>query len=212
MENDKRTEPLREWNRLARENTENAIVSSMFAATLRTTFPLDSFSNWMLVATATVASFLLVNAESLVEFVGKEGIVTGGYILCGSCIFGLLSKIFGLRCKMAIELSSAIQTTFFEHLERYEVEEEKIQEGASFWGITLETGVRIERILKEYLSPFPWFVKWLAKRHFKKHEGNPQIGYLTQLKSLRVQGYATFIQAVLFIYFFAQVFLSASKL
>ncbi len=184
----------------------------MFSATLRTTSPLDAFSNWMLVATAAVASFLLINAEGLVEFVGKEGIISGGYVLCGSCIFGLLSKIFGLRCKIAIDLSTAIQTTFLEHLERYEVEEEKIQEGASFWGITLETGVRIERILNEYLSPFPWFFKFTAKRHFKKNLGNPQMGYLTQLKSLRAQGYATFIQAVLFIYFFAQVFLSASKL
>lgn len=212
METDKRTEPLREWNKLTRENTENAMVSSMFSAALRTTSSIDLFSSWMLVATAAVASFLLINATDLIEFIGKEGIITGGYILCGSCIFGLLAKIFGLHCKLALELSDAINKTFLEHLKRYEIEEEKIQEGASFWGITLETGVRIDRILTEYLSAFPRPVRWLASRHYKKHKGNPQAGYLTQLKSLMFQGLTTFIQAVLFIYFFGQVFVSAAKI
>jgi len=32
MSEDSRIQPLLEWNRLARENTENAIVSSMFQA------------------------------------------------------------------------------------------------------------------------------------------------------------------------------------
>ncbi|MBB3167171.1 hypothetical protein [Simiduia aestuariiviva] len=212
METDKRTEPLREWNRLARENTENAIVSSMFNATLRTTFSISEFSNWVLVATAAVASFLLVNANDLMDFVGKEGIIAGGYILSLSCIFGLFSRVIGLRCKMAIELHDAIRHTFIEHLERYEAEEEKIQEGASFWGINLEAGIRFDRILKEFLAPFPWFVKYFATKHIEKNSENPQIAYLTQLKNLRTQAYATIIQAGLFIYFFVQVFSSASKL
>ncbi len=40
MPDDSRTEPLREWNRLARQNAENAIVSSMFEASFNASDPV----------------------------------------------------------------------------------------------------------------------------------------------------------------------------
>ena len=48
MSHDPRTEPLEEWNRLARENTENAIVSSMFEASAKASEPIEQFSAWLL--------------------------------------------------------------------------------------------------------------------------------------------------------------------
>lgn len=48
MNNDPKTEPLKEWNRLARENTENAIVSSMFEAGSKSSEPIKQFSTWLL--------------------------------------------------------------------------------------------------------------------------------------------------------------------
>ncbi|PKG76214.1 hypothetical protein CXF86_04725 [Shewanella sp. GutCb] len=212
MKQDERTKPLQEWNRLARENTENAIVSSMFVSTLRVSNSIDVFNNWMLVATAAIASFLIINVSGIIDFIGREGVVDGGYILCLSCLLGLFGKIAGLRCKVGLELSEAVKETFTEHLTQYKSEEEKIQQGAKFWGISLETGVRIERILKEYLAPFPKPVRWLADRSLKKQKQNPQLPYVKQVTSFMIQSTTVVFQALFFILFFVEMFMSIAKL
>ncbi|MBE4583205.1 hypothetical protein BOO29_19360 [Vibrio navarrensis] len=212
MDKKEQTKPLREWNDLAKQNAENAIVSSMFVATLKTTSSLDTLNNWLLVTTGAIASFLLANINNISEFLGRDAIVDGGYVLCISCVFGVFGKIMGMRCKMAQDLSESVKITFLEHMKTHEEEEAKIQEGAKFWGISLDTGVRIERILSEYLALFPAPIRWLANRHFKKEKDNPQIAYVGQMKSLQVQGIAILIQATLFIYFFVAMFTAISKL
>ena len=72
MIDDPRTEPLREWNRLARENTENAMVSSMFEAASKASEPIETFATWLLVGTAAVASFLITNADKLLPLVKQS--------------------------------------------------------------------------------------------------------------------------------------------
>lgn len=212
MDNKEKTKPLREWNDFARENAENAIVSSMLLVTLKTTSSLDTLNNWLLLTTGAIASFLLANINNISEFLGRDAIVNGGYVLCISCVFGVFGKIMGIRCKMAQELSESIKFTFLEHMKTHEKEEEKIQESAKFWGISLDTEIRIERVLSEYLALFPAPIRWLAKRHFKNEKDNPQVAYLGQMKSLQVQGWAILIQASLFIYFFLAMFTAISKL
>ena len=210
MQNDPRTEPLKEWNHLARENTENAIVASMFEATAKASEPISTFSDWLLVATGAVASFLIANADSLLPYISRNGFVTCGAFLCVSCVFGLLSKIFAVRCKIGVETGTAVRSTFAEHLEAYKLEEEKIQEGAKFWGINLQTGIRIDRVLSEFLRPFPSWVQYLANRHFKKQAGNPQIAYVALVRNLNAQGLAAFLQAVCFFGFLCAGFIFAA--
>ncbi|OQQ02911.1 hypothetical protein BK412_13955 [Vibrio campbellii] len=207
-----RTKPLQEWNRLARENTENAIVSSMFLATLKVSNSVDVFNNWMLVVTAAIASFLIVNVSGVIEFIGRDGVVNGGYILCLSCVLGLFGKIAGLRCKIGIDVSESVKETFTEHLSQYKTEEEKIKEGAKFWGISLETGVRIERILNEYLAVFPKPIRWLAKRSIEKQKKNPQLTHSRQIRVFLIQSTTVVFQAVFFILFFVNIFVSIAKL
>lgn len=107
MIDDPRTEPLREWNRLARENTENAIVSSMFEAMSKAIEPIEMFATWLLVGTAAVAAFLITNADKLLPLVTQSGFVTCGTFLCLSCFFGLLSKMYALHCKIGIDVGVA---------------------------------------------------------------------------------------------------------
>jgi len=47
MTEDSMTEPLKEWNRLARENAENAMVSSMLEAGARASKPIEAFATWL---------------------------------------------------------------------------------------------------------------------------------------------------------------------
>ena len=52
-------------------------------------------------------------------------------------------------------------------------------------GITLDTNIRLERILSEFLSPLPGWVFWLVNRQLKKHMSNPQMGYLPIIKGVQ---------------------------
>jgi len=198
---DPRTESLREWNRLARENAENAMVSSMFEAGLKASEPIETFSTWLLVGTAAVASFLITNADKLVPFIGHRGFLVCGTFLSLSCILGLFSRMFALLCKIQIETGNAVRKTFLEHLTAHEEEEKKIKEGAKFWGITLETGVRLDRVLGEFFSPLPKWVGWIVQRKLKKQAGNPQVGYLPAVKGMQWQGLTASLQSLSFIAF-----------
>lgn len=201
MLHDPRTEPLVEWNRLARVNTENAIVSSMFEAASKASEPLEKFSTWLLVGTAAVASFLIANSDKLVPLLGTRGFGACGALLCLSCLFGLTSRVIGLRAQIGKETGEAVRKTFAEHLAKYEEEEKKIRQGAEFWGIDLQTGIRIDRVLSEFYKPFPRWISMLAKRQLKKHAGNPQVGYIVLINSLNWQGYFAAGQAIAFLAF-----------
>jgi hypothetical protein len=188
MMDDPRTESLREWNRLARENTENAIVASMFEAVSKTTEPIETFSTWLLLGTAAIASFLITNADKVLPLIKPKGFSVCGAFLCLSCIFGLLSKMCALTCKIGNDVGTVVKKTFIEHLEKHKEEEEKIKEGAEFWGITLETGIRLERIFTEFYSPFPKWVVWIATRKMAKYAGNPQVAGILMIKRFNKQG------------------------
>lgn len=210
MTDDPRTKPLREWSNLARENTENAIVSAMFKAAGHASAPIDQFTTWLLVGTAAIASFFITNSDKLQPLLGNRGFITCGALLCLSCFFGLLSKTFGLRCRIGYDVNSAMQQTVIDHLEKYEIEEEKINEGADFWGINLQTEIRIDRVMTEFFKPLPKWVVWLASRHFKKHVNDPQIGYIQLIKSLNSQSILSFFQALTFLGFLTVGFIFVS--
>ncbi len=210
MADDPQTEPLRRWNQLARENTENAIVSSMFEATWKASKPLENFSTWLLVGVAAVASFLITNSDKVLPLLGSRGFLSCGILLCLSCIFGLLSKIFALQAQIGIETALAVRQTFAQHLARYEEEEKEIKESAKFWGIDLQTGVRLERVLSEFFKPMPKWMAWLATRQLKKHAGNPQVGHLLLVRRIQKQGYFAALQALAFLGFMISGFVYAT--
>jgi hypothetical protein len=210
MIDDPKTASLQEWNRLARENAENAIVSSMFEAGFKASKPITEFSTWLLVGTATVAAFFITNADKLLLFISRTGFLTCGALLCASCLFGLLSRIYGLRCEIQIEAGAAVRKTFAEHLIKHREEEKKIQENAVVWGINLQTGIRLERVLSEFFIPLPRWVAWLVNRQLQKHMSNPQIGYLPVIKGMQWQGVYAFLQALLFLGFLVAGFAYAA--
>jgi hypothetical protein len=212
MTHDPGKDPLLEWNRLARENTENAMVSSMFEAGGKASEPVEKFSTWLLAGTAAIASFLITNSDKLIPLLSAKGFSFCGAFLCLSCVFGFVSRIFALHVSMVTETGAAVRKTFVEHLTNYQVEERKINESAKFRGITLETGVRIERLLAEFYKPLPKWVAWLATRQLNKHAGNPQIAYLPLIGSLNKQLYCAALQAVAFLGFLVAGFSYAATM
>lgn len=211
MNDDPRTH-LYEWNRLARENAENAIVSSMFESALKASEPIDTFSTWLLLGTAAIASFIITNADKVGTFFSHPGFTTCGSLLCLSCLFGLISKIYALRCKIHKETGEATRRIFAEHLATHEKKEADIKEAAEKHGVTLETGIRLERVLTEFLAPLPKITAWLAMRQLNKNSGNPQMGYLPAITSLQRQGLFALLQSLSFLGFLiAGVIFAASR-
>ena len=206
------TEPLREWNRFAQQNAENAIVSSMFEAGFKAGEPIELFSTWLLAGTAAVSSFFISNADKLIPFIGKIGFIVCGAFLCTSCVLGLFSKIFALRCKIQISTGAAIRTAFAELLANHKKEEENINKNAEALGITLETGIRMDRVLSEFFKPLPRWVSWLAKRQLNKNAGNPQIGYLPVIQGMQWQSLFCALQAMAFLGFLVSGFAYASTI
>ncbi|HRN07976.1 MAG TPA: hypothetical protein PLM95_14190 [Ottowia sp.] len=205
-EPDPRIQSILEWNRLARENTENAIVSSMFEAGFQASESIEVFSAWLLVGTATIASFIIINAEKLAPFIGRQGFIVCGSLLCGSCLLGIVSRILALKCKIQIQTSSAVRKTFAEHLHKHVEEEKKIEGSVTMLGITVETGIRLDRILSEFFSPLPKWVQWLAQRQIKKYAKNPQAAFIPIVKSMQYQGLFAILQAIAFLAFLAAGF------
>jgi hypothetical protein len=210
MNIDPRTESLREWSRLAQENAENAIVSSMFEAALKASEPIEAFSTWLLVGTAAVASFFITNADKLLPFVGQKGFLLCGAFLSFSGLFGLVSRLSAVRCKIQIETGAAVRKTFAEHLAKHQEEENRISESAKVWGITLETGIRSEQLLAKFFAPFPSWAVWFVNRNLKRNAGNPHIGYLPAIKGLQLQGAFAVLQALSFLGFVVTGFIVAS--
>ena len=200
-------EALVRWNELSRANVENELVSTMFDGAFKAHEPIDTFTTWLLAGTGAVASFVLGNADKLIPFLGKSGFVTAGVLLCLSGLFGLTSKVFGLRFKAANEASAALKAAFISKLQAYEPTENQIQSAAAAQGLQLETEIRMQRVLEQFFSVLPRWVKWLALRQVRKNAGHPQIGYISRVKSLHAQGVCAFLQALLFIGFLAAGFI-----
>lgn len=203
-------DPLLEWNRLSRENAENAIVSSMFEASSAAIEPIETFVTWLLIGAAAVASFLLGNSDKLVPILGERGFLLCGLLLATSCMFGLLAKSYLLRADIGRRVSRAVAETFAVQLKQHEEVEQEIQATAQQRGIELETGIRMERVLGEFVAPMPLLVKLLVGRTLKKNAGNPQIAYLLRIKIMNRSGFFSFLQAMAFLAFIVVGFAAAA--
>lgn len=212
MSDDTRVQPLLEWNRLARENAENAIVSSMFATAACAIEPVDKFSTWLLVGAAAVAAFLITNSAQLIPILGKQGFLVCGLLLCVSCLLGILAKIAALRSGIICKINSAILETFKIHLAEHEREEQRIKENAEFWGIDINTGIRLERIISEFSRPLPLWAKFTINRKMKKNKAHndPQAAYFPLISTITWLGYFVSIQSLAILAFLVSGFIYAT--
>jgi hypothetical protein len=202
MEHDTPAKHLREWARLARDNAENEITSALFDASGGATSSVESFSSWLLVACAAVASFMLANAEDILPVVSRTGFLVCGACLLLSCGCGLLAKIFGLRCKVMTQLMAALRSQTAAVLSEYEKEEAEIKKAADTHGISIDTDVRIERVIEGFAAKLPWWAKPATMvSEGKASVADPHAAYAPIMTNLTAQSLWTGLQAVCFMAF-----------
>lgn len=205
------TDPVVKWNELARENAENAIVSSMFEAGFRSSKPIETFSTWLLVGTAAVAAFLITHAASIVPFISPNGFKTCGGFLLSSCLLGLIARIYGLIARIRIDVIAAIKDTLIDHLNAYSGEADEIKKSAALAGITLETGIRMDRVFDLFLIHMPLVVKWMTARTMNKYPKGPHMGYWLVVGTLHKQFTFTSLQVLAFFGFLVTGFYHVAK-
>lgn len=194
-------DPLIEWNRLNKENAENALISAMFSSLISTSPVIDRFSSWLLAGTGATAALLVANADKLVPFLSNAGFRVTGALLVASAVFGLISKARAVQCQIGADNDQRIRELMRPILEKHSQDEEKIQGFAETRGSSLATELDLGRVLSEFAKPFPRWVGWLLSRHLAKHAGNPQIGYLLPIRFYLSQSMFAFFQVVSFLAF-----------
>lgn len=194
-------DPLIEWNRLNKENAENALTSAMFSSLVSTSPVIDRFSSWLLAGTGATAALLVANADKLVPFLSNTGFRVVGALLVVSAVFGLLSKTRAVQCQIGTENDQRVRELMRPILDKHLQDEEKIQQAAEARGLPLATELDLGRVIAEFAKPFPRWVGWLLRRHLAKHAGNPQIGYLLPVRFYISQATFAFLQVVSFLAF-----------
>lgn len=193
---------LSQRNRLNIENTENAMVSSMFKAFSKASEPLNAFCTWLLVATAAIASFFISNADKIIPILQKNGFFWCGLFLCISCICGVLAKYFGLNSKISLEVSNSVkEAEIINILEKYNHECSEIEKCSESSDINIQTNLDIDRIREKFLEPMPRLYKWHTNRFFEKNKNNPHIEYLLIIKNINRQSCFVVLQVSFFLLF-----------
>lgn len=192
---------LLQWNQLNVENTENAMVSSMFKAFAKANEPLNAFCTWLLVATAAIASFFISNADKIIPILQKNGFFWCGLCLCISCICGVLAKYFGLMSKINSEVSSSVEEALINILEKHDYKRSEIEKCSELSGIDIQTDIDMARVVEKFLEPMPCLFKWLVNRFLVKNKDNPHIGYLPIIKNINRQSAFVVLQVILFLFF-----------
>jgi hypothetical protein len=203
-------DPLLNWNRLARENAEVAVVSSMFEAGFQASEPLEKFSTWVLIGTTAIAAFLITNASTVLLAVRPPGFITCACLLLLSGVLGLVARMYGLLCGVRIGIGSAIRKSFAEHMAAYQEEEAAIKKDAAIVGITLETGLRLDRVMALFLEHMPRIMKWAINRGLEKTPTGPHKAHWMVVRTLHWQLLYVVLQVLVFLLFLASGFYSVA--
>ena len=79
-----------------------------------------------------------------------------------------------------------------------------------FEAITLQSGIRMDRVLSEFYKPLPFWVRWLGERNLRRNAGNPQMAYIPLVKAITGQGVLALLQTLLFLAFLSTAFVFAA--
>lgn len=201
MRNSKQTDPLLEWNRLNKENAEQAFVSALFKSAAHTSPVVDKFSMWLLTGTGASGALLISQIGAVLPHLTITGFKLCLVFLVFSAILGFLAKYKSLQCQIQNEVEAKLTELIAAILAKHEEDETKIQGYAKQRGVALETDIDFSNIITEFAKPFPFWVKWLIQRQARKTQGNRQAGYHIAIKAYFRQLRFTFWQAVSFLAF-----------
>jgi len=195
------SDPLIEWNRLIKENSEHSFVSAMYKSMSETTNVVDKFSLWLLAGSGATGALLITQIKSILPYLSQNGFKVCLVIIVISAVAGFIAKYYSLRCEIQNKMQLKLEELVKPILEEHEKDEDSIQEHADQRGVQLQTKIDIAIIIKEFSRPFPAWVKWFIARQIQKSSGDRQAGYHITIRAYMSQLIWTFIQGGLFLLF-----------
>ncbi len=201
MSENKSAEMLREWNRLNKENAEQAMVSAMFQAFIETSNIIDKFSTWLLAGTGATIALFITQINSILPHISQKGYKYCLLSLIFSAALGILSKYYSLRCEIQANILSKIITLFSKILETHGKAEDKIAVNALNEKIELETGINMSKVITDFLIPFPKITKFFITRKISNSNSERQGVYYIAVRLYLKQLSSSFLQSICFILF-----------
>ncbi|WP_323846439.1 hypothetical protein [Microbulbifer magnicolonia] len=195
------TDPLIKWNELNKSNAEHAFVSAMYTSVVETGPIVDKFSTWLLAGTGATGALLISQIESVLPYLGKFDFRVCISLLVISSLLGFLSKYFSILCQIQVRSITVLPEKLEKIFSDHEKNKEEIIEIANKRGITLETEIDINNVLKEFSKPFPKLTKWMIQRQGNRGLENRQIGYQAAAIRFHKQAIYTFLQGLSFVLF-----------
>lgn len=198
----KEPDPLLEWNRLNKENAENAIVSAMHLRTLSHSSRFDKISTWLTAGTGITAGLMITNVSNILPHLGGHGFRVCGAFLALSALFGIAAKFKATWAQLGHDSNKAMTDSLKPILDHHSAEQSRIEQNAAQRQVAIETNINMDRVLREYLKPVPRWVAWLVFLRMRKHAGDPQIGYIYPIRAFYWQCVLTSLQAIFYVAFF----------
>lgn len=192
---------IENWAALTKANTENKLVSEMYAGLLQGSAIIEKFATWLLAGTGAIGGLMITNISSILPFLGVRGFKVCVSLLVLSAIAGLISKVFSIHCAITANATGTIGKKTIEILTEHNATEEEIQSAAARLKIKVNADVDMKKVISDFSSIMPWWSKLALAHHLKKYKGHPQIGYIGGVKAFNVQGAFAAIQTFAFLAF-----------
>jgi hypothetical protein len=204
-------EKLLKLAELHRSRIEDAIIRGMFEASFRASSPVDRFVNWQLASKAAIAAFLVANADAMTKVLSSEGFVACSVLLIVSGVFGLYAEAQATLFDVGDAARTALPEVFERAYGAHAKAEEDIYSLADSLGVEVDLEPQIERVVKQFLEPQPFWARYFANRHLAKYKDKPYVGLVGQVKSLNAQMAGAFLQTLSLLGFFGAALVFAGN-
>lgn len=152
-EDNSASDPLIEWNRLNKENSENLGASKVFVALL-TKFPaeLGNYASWFTAGVGAVVVLLLSSVDKVAPYLGEVVYARSIAAFGAAVFFGALSKLFATYVTALISMQEEITKELQDTFMKFEADATKIRDMAKQRNLDLNTEFDLLGLMKKIQS------------------------------------------------------------
>lgn len=199
--NNQEHQDLIDYANLVRSNAEISFTSAMLDSAIRSSITVNRFSTFLLIGSGATVSVFVTNIDKLLPIINQFGFKASALLLVGSILFGIAAKFRSIQCEISIENRNFIQERLPKILEELDKHQGLISTRSSQLNITVDSELRMDRVISDFLKPFPRFIRYIALRNLNKNSDSSQVAYLNSIKHWLSQCFFTLLQTAFFVFF-----------
>jgi hypothetical protein len=146
-------DPLVEWDRLNKENHENAGASKMFVAALtRVPTELSNYTSWFTAGVGAVVVLLLSNVDKVAPYLGEATYARAITAFAVAVGLGALSKLLATYVTALIAMQEEINREIQAALQSFDADAKKIRAFAEQRNFDLNTDFNFPGLMEKFHS------------------------------------------------------------